>query len=99
MVLQLLLEADGTRAPQDARRGRTRRGGGGRNSLNITFLMHDARRAAWRRRRVAVARPVRIAIANLRSLPRFEKKPEIGQVPERSSLSCSNHQTGVGVFC
>jgi len=36
--------------------------------------------------------------ANLRSLPRFEKKSDIGHVPERSALSWSNYQTGVGVF-
>ena len=73
--LQLFLEADGTRAPQDARRGWTRRGGGGRNSLNITIFMHDARRAAaWRRRRVAVARPVRIAFVRIFVFSRVSKK-------------------------
>ena len=31
-------------------------------------------------------------------LPRFEKKPEIGQVPERSAWSWLIYQTDVGIF-
>jgi hypothetical protein len=55
------------------------------------------------RRRLATASSRRRASrasrfrANLRFLPRFENKSEIGQVPERSAWSWSNHQTGVGV--
>jgi len=62
-------------------------------------LMHDARRAAaWRRRRVAVARPVRIAFVRIFVFSRVSKKTEIGQVPERSALRWSNNQTGVGIY-
>ena len=80
--LQFVLEADGTRAPHDARREWTRSGGSGRNSLDITFLARRA--AAERRRRVAVARPVRIAFARLFVFSDARCKPVF---PARSSAS------------
>jgi hypothetical protein len=47
------------------------------------------------RRRASRAKRFR---AKLRFLPRFEKKPEIGQVPEYSALSWSFYQNGVDLF-
>jgi hypothetical protein len=50
---------------------------------------------ASRRRRACRANRFR---AKLRFLSRFEKKPEIGQVPEYSALSWSIYHTDVGIF-
>jgi hypothetical protein len=67
-------EADSTRAPQDAQRRWTKRDGSWRSSPDITSVHENANRAAaWRRRRVAVTRPVRIKFLRYLDFPaRFE---------------------------
>jgi hypothetical protein len=59
--LHFFLEADGTRSTQGAGRPGTKRGGGSQNRLTMQCAQWNASRAAaWQRRRVAVARHVRI---------------------------------------
>jgi len=72
------LEADGTRSTQDVRHPRTKRSGDSHNRLTIRCAQWIAgRAAAWRRRRVAVARPVRNAFCtNLRFYLTFRKRSE-----------------------
>ena len=62
------LEADGTRSTQDVRRPWTKCSSDSQNRMSIRCAQWNASRDdAWRRRRVAVARPVRIAFCtNLR---------------------------------
>jgi len=99
--LQFFFEADGTRSTQDARRRWTKRGGGSHNRSTIPCVQYNASRAtAWRRRRVAVARPVRIAFCtNLRFYLTFRERCEIGHVPELSTSNWSEDQNAVCVFC
>jgi len=78
------VEADGTRSTQDVRRPLTKRSGESQIRTAIRCAQWNASRAAaWRRRRVAVARPVRIDFCtNLRF---FLARSEIGQVTELST--------------
>jgi len=77
------LEADGTRSTQDVRRPWTKRSGDSQNRMAIRCAQWNASRAAsWRRRRVAVARPVRIgSCTNLRFSSRFKKCPKSAKKP------------------
>jgi len=82
------LEADGTRSTQDVRRPWTKRSGDSQNRMAIRCAQWNASRAAsLRRRRVAVARPVRIgSCTNLRFFLAFQKRSEIGQATNLSTL-------------
>jgi hypothetical protein len=86
-LYSFLLEADGTRSTEDARRPGTKRGGGSHNRL-LTQC------ALWN----AVVRPVRNDFVRILVFSRVSKKTETGQVPERSAFSWSIYRTGVSVF-
>jgi hypothetical protein len=62
-IFSLLLEADCTRWTQDVRRPWTKRSGNWQNRMEMRFALSNASRAAaWRRRRIAVARSMQIAL-------------------------------------
>jgi len=76
--------ADGTRSMQDARCPGTKRGCGSQNRLTMQCAQWNASRdVAWRRRRVAVARPVRIVFVRNFVLSRVSRK-------RRKSAKCGN---------
>jgi len=74
-----VLEADCTRSTQDVRSPWTKHSGDSQNRMTIRCAQWNASRAAdWRRRRVAVARPVRIdqtrAISRRRAIARRRRR-------------------------
>ena len=83
-LYSFLGEADGTRSTQDTRRPGTKSGGGSQNRLTMQCAQWNASRAAaWRRRRVAVARPVGIDFVRNFVFSRVSKN-------NRKSAKCRN---------
>ena len=87
--VEILLVADGTRSTQDVRRPWTKRSGDSQNCMAIRCAqLNGSRTAAWRRRRVTVARPVRIAFCtNLRFSSRFDTCPRSAKYPNLGTLN------------
>jgi hypothetical protein len=83
-LYSFFMEADGTRSTQDVQRPWTERGGGSQSRLTTQCALWNANRtAAWRRRRVAVARPVRMGFVRIFVFSRVSKK-------DGNSAQCPN---------